>query len=188
MTHLVTLSCAVLSIMEIGSWAAFTYVEFFAFVNFHFDALKSLGLMVAAIGVLVMIALIHAVFYCKYLKSDEMFLKWESKHFCTDKLFLVLSTILNFKIYRIVHSRLLERDQFSMRLISLNKLLPFSLLSIVSLVICSLPVTVGAGFALYFSISQDQEFFAALDCLTITSIMSILTLLDLRHESTYFVV
>jgi hypothetical protein len=75
-----------------------------------------------------------------------------------------------------------------MRLVSLNKLLPFSLLSIVSLVVCSLPVLVGAGLALYFSIDQDQEFFAALDCVTITSIMTVIVLLDLKHESTYFVV
>ncbi len=47
---------------------------------------------------------------------------------------------------------------------------------------------VGASLALYFSLNRDQEFFAALDCLTITSIMIIITLLDLRHESTYFVI
>lgn len=43
-----------------------------------------------------------------------------------------------------------------MKLNSLNKLLPFSLLSIISIVICSIPVIVGSGLALYFSISQDQ--------------------------------
>lgn len=75
-----------------------------------------------------------------------------------------------------------------MKLTAVNKLLPFSLLSIVSLVVCSLPVAVGASLALYFSITQDQEFFAALDCLIITSIMIILMLMDLRHESTYFVI
>lgn len=75
-----------------------------------------------------------------------------------------------------------------MKLITLNKLMPFSLLSIVSLFVCSLPVGIGSSLALYFSISRDQEFFAALDCLTITSIMIILMLLDLKHESTYFVV
>ena len=188
MTHLATLSCAVLSVMEIGSWAAFTYVELFAYMNFHLEALKSFALMIIAIGIIVMIAIVQAIFYCKYLKSDDMFLRWERNHWCTDKIFLGLSVLLNFKLYRIVHSRLLERDQFSMRLMSLNKLMPFSLLSIISLIICSLPVIVGAGLALYFSIDHDQEFFAALDCVTITSIMGILILLDLRHESTYFVV
>ena len=144
--------------------------------------------MLIVIGILIIIAIIHAIFYCKYLKADEMFVKWEKNNCCTDKLFLVLSILLNFKIYRIVHSRLLEREEFSMRLMSLNKLLPFSLLSIISIVICSLPCVVASGMALYLSIAQDQEFFAAMDCITITSIMMIFTLLDLRHESTYFVV
>ncbi len=82
----------------------------------------------------------------------------------------------------------MERDEFSMKLITVNKLLPFSLLSVISLASCSIPIIVASSLALYFSIDRDQEFFAALDCLLITSIMSILVLIDLKHDSTYFVI
>jgi hypothetical protein len=156
MTHLVTLACAIISVAEIGGWAAFTYVEFLALINYHFDSQKSFILLIIAIAIIIIISIIQTVFYSKYLKADPLFTKWEKNHCCTDKTFLVLSVIFNFKLYRIVHSRLLERDQFSMKLISPNKLLPFSLLSIVSLAICSLPVMIGTSLALYFSISRDQ--------------------------------
>ena len=128
----------------------------------------------------------HVKFYCKYILSDVYFIKWANKNFIVDKIFLTISCLFNFKIYRILYSRLLDRDEFSMKLVTLNKLKPFSLLSIISVVVCSIPVSISCSLALYFSINQDFEFFAALDCLAVTSILIVLILLDLRHESTYF--
>jgi hypothetical protein len=32
--------------------------------------------MIVAIGIIIMIAVVQAIFYCKYLKGDEMFLRW----------------------------------------------------------------------------------------------------------------
>lgn len=73
-----------------------------------------------------------------------------------------------------------------MALSSINKLIPFSLLGILSLFLCSAPICVGCALALYNSISKDQEFFIALDTITVTGIMIILILMDLRHTDDYF--
>jgi len=43
-----------------------------------------------------------------------------------------------------------------MQLIAANKLIPFSLLSGLSILLCSVPLLVGNSFAMYFSIAQDQ--------------------------------
>jgi hypothetical protein len=52
-----------------------------------------------------------------------------------------------------------------------NKLTPFTLISLLSVLTCSVPVFVGCAFSLCNSISQDQEFFIALDTFTVTGIM-----------------
>ena len=43
-----------------------------------------------------------------------------------------------------------------MVLTSPNKLVPFSLVGIISIFLCSIPVFVGCGLALYNSIDKDQ--------------------------------
>ena len=73
-----------------------------------------------------------------------------------------------------------------MALSSVNQLVPFSLLGVLTLFFCSVPICVGCALALYNSITTDQEFFIALDTLVVTGIMAILILMDLRHSDDYF--
>lgn len=74
-----------------------------------------------------------------------------------------------------------------MVLSSVKKLIPISVLTIVSLFVSSIPLVTGASLALYFSIATDQEFFAALDTLIVTGLMILLMLMDLRHAHHYFI-
>jgi hypothetical protein len=74
-----------------------------------------------------------------------------------------------------------------MILSSHNRLIPFSMISILSIFLCSIPVFIGCGLALYNSISQDQEFFIALDTITVTGLVIILMIMDLKHPDDYFV-
>ena len=74
-----------------------------------------------------------------------------------------------------------------MVLSSAKKLIPISVLTIISLFVSSIPFSTGASLALYFSIATDQEFFAALDTLIVTGVMVLLMLLDLRHSHNYFI-
>ena len=136
---------------------------------------------------LFILGVIHLKLYYRYLVPDELFIKWENKHCCIDKVILCLATMINFKVYRILHSKLLDRDEFSINLMSVTKLIPFSIISICSLILCSLPIVTGSSLALYYSTSNNNEYFAALDCLTVSSIMFLLIILDLKHESTYFI-
>lgn len=74
-----------------------------------------------------------------------------------------------------------------MTLSSPNKLIPFSLLGILSIFLCSAPICVGCALGLYNSIAKDQEFFLALDTLAITLLMMLLIIMDLKHSDDYFV-
>jgi hypothetical protein len=105
---------------------------------------------------LIILAIVHIKFYLKYIREDVLFNKWDARNFWVDRLCLTIASIFNFKFYRLVHSRLLEKDGFSMQLIAPNKLIPFSLISGLSILLCSVPLLVGNGFALYYSIAQDQ--------------------------------
>jgi hypothetical protein len=69
---------------------------------------------------------------------------------------LGLASGLTFKFYRLVHSKFLGRNELSMVLSNVNKLVPFSLLGLISIFLCSAPLAVGCALALYNSISQDQ--------------------------------
>jgi hypothetical protein len=64
--------------------------------------------------------------------------------------------MLSFKFYRLIHSKFLGKEALSLVLSSVNQLVPFSLLGVLSLLLCSLPICVGCALALYNSISQDQ--------------------------------
>ena len=100
---------------------------------------------------------------------------------------LALGSALTFKCYRLVHSKCLGRSELSMVLSNANKLVPFTFLSLLSVLLCSVPLGVGCALALYNSISQDQEFFIAFDVLVVTGIMLLLLIMDLRHPDDYFI-
>jgi hypothetical protein len=118
--------------------------------------MKGVACGLAGILMMIILAIVHIKFYLKYIREDVIFQKWDNRNFWVDRLCLTMASIFNFKFYRLVHSRLLEKDGFSMKLSASNKLIPFSLLSGLSILCCSAPLLVGNSFALYFSIAQDQ--------------------------------
>ena len=69
-THLATFLCAVIAVLETGSWLEFLYIEYLAWSNYHEDALKGLALVIAALGILMALAVVHIKFYCKYITTD----------------------------------------------------------------------------------------------------------------------
>lgn len=130
--------------------------QYIYFSNFHTLALYNIILAVVGVGFLLILDFVHLRFYCKYIRDDTEFVKWVRKNCCANGSMLAVATIFNFKFYRFVHSKFLGRESTSMVLSSLNKLTPFSMISVISIFICSIPVFVGCGLALYNSISQDQ--------------------------------
>lgn len=184
--HLQTALCALVSLIETASWALFAAFEYTYWANYHPTAL--FGLLCAAVGlaVLVLLNAAHLLCYCKYALPDPEFARWLRSYSCTNRTLIFLASAYTFKLYRLVHSKLLGRNELSMQLASPNKLVPFSLVGVLSILGCSAPLAVGCALALYNSISQDQEFFIALDILTLTGVMVLLLLLDLRHPDDYF--
>ena len=45
-------------------------------MNFHFESEKSFALVIVGFGIIVMIAIVHLIFYIKYMQQDPIFLKW----------------------------------------------------------------------------------------------------------------
>ena len=124
--------------------------------NFHETA--RLGFLCGCVGVALLYLLnaVHARLYCVYIGRDEQFLKWYRYHSCSNCVVVWLASMLSFKFYRLIHSKFLGKEALSLVLSSVNQLVPFSLLGVLSLLLCSLPICVGCALALYNSISQDQ--------------------------------
>ena len=139
------------------------------------------------VGLLVVFNFIHLRFFYKYINPDEEYNKWQRHFGCTNCVILSLASALTFKFYRLIHSKFLGRAELSLILSSPNKLIPFSLLGVLALFLCSAPICVGCALALYNSVARDQEFFIALDTLVVTGIMALLILMDLRHSDDYFI-
>jgi hypothetical protein len=184
--HLQTVLCGLISVIEIGTWVIFLAFEYMYYSNYHALSFFNMVCGVVGVGCLVLIDLLHLRFYFKYISPDQEFAKWVRKNGCSNVSMLAVATTFNFKFYRFIHSKFLGREETSMTLSSPNRLVPFSMLSVVSIFFCSVPVFVGCALALYNSIAQDQEFFIALDTLSVTFIMIILILMDLKHSDDYF--
>lgn len=105
---------------------------------------------------LIITDIVFVVFYNKYFSRDEDFLKWERNHCCINMLFVVFGGVFSFKTHRLLYSKVLDREQFSMVLSSVNKLIPISLLTVISIFVSSIPIITGASLGLYFSIATDQ--------------------------------
>lgn len=69
--RLITFLSAVLAVLETGSWCQFLHVEYLAWSNYHQDALKGVAFAIAAIGILIVLAMVHMNFYCKYIITDS---------------------------------------------------------------------------------------------------------------------
>jgi hypothetical protein len=105
--HLQTLLCSLIAIFELASWVTFLAVEYIVFTNFHQDGLKGVGCGIAGIAFLIVFNLVHLKFFYKYISSDNYFIPWVGKNLCINSLFVSISAVFNFKIYRILHSKLL---------------------------------------------------------------------------------
>lgn len=77
--------------------------------NYHKLSFFNLICGIVGVGFLMVINIIHLIFYCKYIKKDNDFIKWYKKNSCSNSSFLTVATILNFKFYRFVHSKFLGR-------------------------------------------------------------------------------
>lgn len=67
-THLATFLCSVVSIVEAAVWIIFIFIEYQDFINNHPDSLKSVICGLVAIGMLILLAVVHMKFYCKYIR------------------------------------------------------------------------------------------------------------------------
>jgi hypothetical protein len=185
--HLQTVLCALVAFLELAAWVIFLCFEYTYWQNYHSSARLGLFCACATLGCLLLLNLLHLRFFFKYAASDDEFARWHKSYGCSNCVILTFATLLTFKFYRFVHSKFLGRNELSMVLSSPNKLVPFTLLGLLAVFFCSAPICVGCALALYNSVSTDQEFFIALDTITVTGIMILLILMDMRHADDYFV-
>lgn len=154
--HLATFLVSVIAWLELASWVLFGYIEYIFYANEQTNAFKGLVCVLAAIVTLIIINFVFLKFYYRYISTDMDFTKWVAKHSCINGVFVATGTIFCFKTHRILYSRVMDREELSMILSSPKKLIPISVLSIVSIFVSSVPVGIGASLALYYSLSIDQ--------------------------------
>ena len=154
--HLQTALCAIASLIELGAWIIFLAFELRYWVNYHSTAMMGFICSCVAVVILCFLNFLHLKFFYKYASPDDEFLRWYKNNGCANCVILSLATSLTFKFYRLVHSKFLGRNELSMVLSSINKLVPFSLLGILSIILCSIPICVGCSLGLYNSVSKDQ--------------------------------
>ena len=154
--HLATFLISIVAWMELASWVLFGYIEYLFFTNQQTHAFKGILCIIVALVTLIIINIIFLKFYYKYISTDMDFIKWVAKHSCINGVFVTLGTILCFKFHRLIYSRVMDREQLSMILSSPKKLIPISVISVISIFLCSIPAGVGASLALYHSLSVDQ--------------------------------
>jgi hypothetical protein len=118
--------------------------------------MKGVILVLCALGVLLVCNVLFSIVYCRYFAKDTEFLKWSKSHWCVNRVMLWLSSIFNFKLHRLIYSKFLEKDEFSLLLISIRKLTPISILSLISIAGSSVLVLVAAALAVYYSLNKDQ--------------------------------
>lgn len=169
-------------------WALFLYIEIDVFVHGHSTGLYGMCCLSAALFFLIILNLVQVCLFNKYFPEDVEYEKWVKKqnHHCSTITLLSISACTNYKFFRISYSRLFEKSTFCLDLTSPNSLRPIDAITIAGTFLVTAPAIVGAALAMYFSIARDQEYWFAVDCLAVTSLGGLLSLIDLHHRKDYF--
>lgn len=154
--HLATFLISVIAWLELASWVLFGAVEYLFYTNQQLNGLKGLICTLAALITLIICNIVFLRLYFKYFSTDMDFVKWQRTHLCINGVFVGLGTAICFKVHRMIYSKAMDREELSMLLSSSKKLIPISILSVVSIFVCSVPFCVGAALALYYSLTIDQ--------------------------------
>jgi Na+/H+ antiporter NhaA len=80
------------------------------YTNLQTNAVIGILLVLAALGALLLANLVFLRLYCKYFGDDMDFVKWEAKHYCINKVFVVFGGCISFKVHRMLYSKVMDRD------------------------------------------------------------------------------
>lgn len=64
--------------------------------------------------------------------------------------------------------------------------MPFNVISLISIFLCSIPVLIGAVMALYDNEEVDQLFISAIDCVLVTALMIVAILWEGHKNERFF--
>lgn len=107
--HLQTVLCALISIIEISTWLIFICFEYIYWTNYHVLSKQNLLCAVVGVALLIFLNFLHLRFFYKYISADQEFVKWVKRNACSNLSMLVCGTSINFKFYRLVHSKFMGR-------------------------------------------------------------------------------
>jgi hypothetical protein len=99
---------------------------------------------------------------------------------------ITLSIFWSFKVSKSLVSKYFGFKFFKARLTSLTQLMPFNVISLVSIFFCSIPVIIGAVLALYDNNEVDQLFVSAIDCVLVTALMIVAILWEGHKNERFF--
>jgi hypothetical protein len=98
-----------------------------------------------------------------------------------------LALFLGFKFYRIIYSKLFDILQFSLGYKKYQHVFPLAtIFTLFNLILCEIPMIIASFTLIYNKRMKDQTFYTCVECLTITIITIIVSLVDIYKTEDYF--
>jgi hypothetical protein len=144
----------------------------------------SLVLLLLIIGAGVHI-LLNLTFFCIYFvqisRKDEGFKCWRAYHKPASIIIPIVSVLLSFHFSRLFYSALFGLNTFKATFDQKRILIrPLAVLTYISLICTSTPIIAAMVILLIHYSPSDQVWMLGLDCLIVTSLLSLVLLLEIR--------
>ena len=131
-------------------------------------------LTLAAVLLHYMINFFFAIVFCNQVRMDKTFRHWCTYHTCGMTTITVVSCVFNFKIYRLVYSRLFGRDDFNAPFDDAYMFFrPFNLVSFINLFTVKTLSLIGACFTIVYVSWGYQLFIVACEMIVIQVVLLI---------------
>lgn len=185
-TAIPTALVACFALPEVCSYAYYT-VE----LSQDQEGINVLVTMILAIAGIVLLLAVSITFYVlnrKRIMEDPFFSEWMQPQ-CNYYTYLICMhvSLLNFKFYRIVYCRLFNSQALSLYLKFPKSVFPLTtIFTVVVLFLSEVLVGVSAALTLYNKNNKDQVFYTALECLLVTAITAVMSLVDIYKADDFF--
>ena len=129
--------------------------------------------------------LLNLSFFCLYFvqisRKDEGFKSWRTYHKPASIIIPIISLLLSFHFSRLFYSALFGLDTFKATFDQRKVLVrPLAILTYISLICTSTPIIAAMVILLVHYSPADQVWMLGLDCLIVTSLLSLVLLLEIR--------
>jgi len=135
---------------------------------------------------------LNIVFYIlnnKRSSEDQFIKKWctNNINYVVWNIFKYSALVLAHKWYRLCYSRLFNLLPLSTPYRTHSNVFPLAtVFTIITLLACEIPAIVAAFSLVYLKLLKDQMFYSCVECLIVTVIAALVSLIDIHKADDYF--